>query len=208
MGASSEPAVVIFLYLYLHPWYTFAAQACFGECFQWGYWTRMRNVEGCSAAREFESPTLRSLPQRASSALRNSCYTVFAFLMRVQKLGSQRAALRSRPYFLYVRPSDVIRSRCAWEGYPAHVQFQGGDFSSPFSFCTALAIASTIPEWAGVPVLPRLTSLHCKADPLLCFDFDSENHRGAIFLRNLGRTARLFRDRGWHRKSGRQLRHA
>jgi len=50
MGASSEPAVVIFLYLYLHPWYTFAAQACFGECFQWGYWTRMRNVEGCSAA--------------------------------------------------------------------------------------------------------------------------------------------------------------
>src|SRR5580704_769918 len=50
MGASSDPAVVIFLYEYLYLWYISHAQACFGECSQWGYWARLRNVEGCSAA--------------------------------------------------------------------------------------------------------------------------------------------------------------
>src|SRR6267378_1027867 len=50
MGASNEPAVVIFLYCYIAMWYTDNAQVCFGECSQWGYWARVRNVEGCFAA--------------------------------------------------------------------------------------------------------------------------------------------------------------
>src|SRR4029077_12359076 len=50
IGASNEPAVVIFLYLYLSVWYTSGTQACFGECSQWGYWARLRRVEGCLAA--------------------------------------------------------------------------------------------------------------------------------------------------------------
>lgn len=33
----------------------------FGECSQWGYWARMRSVEGCLQPQEFESPTLRTL---------------------------------------------------------------------------------------------------------------------------------------------------
>src|SRR6266849_10294460 len=50
MGASNEPAVVILLYELLSIWYIGCAQACFGECSQWGYWARLRRVEGCSAA--------------------------------------------------------------------------------------------------------------------------------------------------------------
>src|ERR1700686_1501982 len=50
MGASNEPAVVIFLDLYLSLWYIARLQVRFGECFQWGYWTRLTSVEGCSAA--------------------------------------------------------------------------------------------------------------------------------------------------------------
>src|SRR6266853_4353056 len=50
MGASNEPAVVILLYELLSMWYIGCAQACFGECSQWGYWARVRNVEGCFAA--------------------------------------------------------------------------------------------------------------------------------------------------------------
>jgi len=40
------------------------AQLCFGECSQWGYWTQLRTVEGCSQPREFESPTPRLLLPR------------------------------------------------------------------------------------------------------------------------------------------------
>src|SRR5882762_10304948 len=50
MGASNEPAVVILLYESLSLWYICCAQACFGGCSQWGYWARVRNVEGCFAA--------------------------------------------------------------------------------------------------------------------------------------------------------------
>src|SRR5712664_368163 len=50
MGASNDPAVVIFLYLYLSVWYIARLQVRFGECFQWGYWTRLTSVEGCFAA--------------------------------------------------------------------------------------------------------------------------------------------------------------
>src|SRR5712675_2430719 len=56
MGASNEPAVVIFLYCQLALWYTDNAQACFGECSQWGYWTRLRSAEGCFSPRSSSLP--------------------------------------------------------------------------------------------------------------------------------------------------------
>jgi hypothetical protein len=37
------------------------AWSCFGECSQWGYWTRLRTVEGWLQPKEFESPTPRTV---------------------------------------------------------------------------------------------------------------------------------------------------
>src|SRR6476619_4415248 len=68
---------------------------------------------------EFESPTLRTRPQRALLMVGNSCYYQFAFLRRAQKLGSQRAVLRNRPCFLLVRPAN----EGAQAGMPALLPF-------------------------------------------------------------------------------------
>ena len=54
-------------------------QARFGECSQWGYWTRLPSAEGCLQPQEFESPTLRIVSQRALLTAMNCCYTETAW---------------------------------------------------------------------------------------------------------------------------------
>src|SRR5208283_4915346 len=56
------------------------AWACLGECSQWGYWARLRSVEGCSAAPEvrvFHSPH-RPSTRPLTTLPRLLCYKCFS----------------------------------------------------------------------------------------------------------------------------------
>src|SRR6266851_2368472 len=118
----------------------------FGECFQWGYWTRPRSAEGCFAA-----PGVRvsHSPAFAFSALiDNACDRDILMVLRgrVRNASICRAAIESPPFLFLTNPSlgaiiEVLLRR-------AQYTFLGGEKSPPFCFCTT----SLLLRWFRFPL--------------------------------------------------------
>ena len=90
------------------------AQSCFGECSQWGYWTRPRTVEGCLQPREFESPTPRSFASTVpidKFALSHILELVLGCVQYTESEAARRAAFFFSPCAIGLRS---YRTRCCW----------------------------------------------------------------------------------------------
>src|SRR5690348_13280231 len=107
-------------------WYIHRVQACFGECSQWGYWTRLTSVEGCSAA-----PGVRvsHSPHRLSTRLLTVAQAAL-YLRCLSGVSSTRFwAARNRRLFVFpllpcrfLLPLLCVRFSAAWR-----IFFFGGD---------------------------------------------------------------------------------
>src|SRR5260370_29382340 len=134
-----------FMNIYLYGIYT-DARARFGECFQWGYWTRPRSAEGCFAApgvRVSHSPALAF-----SALIDNACDRDILMVLRGRggKASIFRAAIGSPPFLFLTNPSlgaiiEVLLRR-------AQYTFLGGEKSPPFCFCTT----SLLLRWFRFPL--------------------------------------------------------
>jgi hypothetical protein len=156
----------------------------FGECFQWGYWTRPRSAEGCFAApgvRVSHSPALAF-----SALIDKACYRDILIVLRgrVQNASIFRAAIESPPFFFCGAYPSYNRGRFS------------GVSSTRFRRREIAAFLFVAPT--SLPLVLARASLRVLSDCAV----------NLSLRRRLNRIARLFRGRGWRRRNGRRRRRA